>query len=255
MSPKAYVYVRTKFGKNIPHPETMKVWYRKSDLNAEPGLSMKSLEALEILSKDMMQKYGKPLVISIVFDEMAILRNMAWCRATNKFIGLVDEGSTNEDGEFTLANNVIVFMACGVNAYVQQPIGYNFIQTLKAEGRAQLLKKVIKAVAERGIKVANVTFDGYGSNCTMCDSLGAKLSVENGNYTTFFPNPHDGSRVYVIFDPSHMEKLVRNIIGECNVFKLIRNECYQTSYQISYDKLALQLVRKATFQIKCLKVQ
>lgn len=105
ISPKAYNYVRKKFGKNLPHSETIREWYRRSDLDVSPGVSKKSLEALEKLAKDMKDK-GKRLVVSLVFDEMAIMRNMTWCRASNKFIGLADCGSMNANGEFTLANNI-----------------------------------------------------------------------------------------------------------------------------------------------------
>lgn len=213
MSPKAYEYLRNKFNKNLPHPETIKTWYRNSDLDSEPGLSPNSLEALENLSKDMLEKQKRPLVISLSFDEMAILRNLSWCRATKKFIGLADQGKMNQDGEFTMASNVIMFMASGINAYFEQPIAYNFIQTMGANDRATLLKKVIKAIAERNIIVGNVTFDGYSANGTMCNLLGANVSPEDGEYITYFPNPHNGSKVYILFDASHMEKLIRNTIG------------------------------------------
>lgn len=84
-SPKGYAYVRNKFGKNIPHPETLRVWYWNSDLDAKSGISFKSLEALEKKAKQM-QENGQQLIVSLLMDEMAIQQNITWCRATNKFI-------------------------------------------------------------------------------------------------------------------------------------------------------------------------
>lgn len=58
-SPKAYNYVRHKFGKNIPHPETIREWYRNSDLDASSGITQHSLNCLEKMAKDMAKDDGK----------------------------------------------------------------------------------------------------------------------------------------------------------------------------------------------------
>lgn len=215
-SPLAYKFVREKFGKNIPHPGTIREWYRHSDLDNSPGIGEKSLDSLRKLAEEMHSK-GNQLVISLLFDEMAILRNMAWCRAQNKFVGLVDCGTVEEGGEFTLANNVIVFMACGMNANFKQPVGYFFIKQLKAPDRAELVKQIITQISNRGVKVATIVFDGFSANGLMCKLLGADIKLQNdecNEYITHFPNPYDNSNTYIVYDPSHMEKLVRNTLGE-----------------------------------------
>lgn len=212
MSPKAYMYVREKFGRNIPHPDTIKQWYRCSDLDVKPGIGKKSLEALEKLAKEMNEKHNTPLIISLLFDEMAIMRNLSWCRSKQKFTGLVDCGTVNEV-DFTLANNVIVFMACGINSHFQQPIAFNFIQTLNATDRVDLVKKVVSAISESGVKIASITFDGYAANSSMCELLGANFSFDDDTCKTYFLNPYDDSKIFIVFDPSHMEKLIRNTLG------------------------------------------
>lgn len=145
---------------------------------------------------------------------MSIQRSLLWCRSTNKFIGQIDKGNLNENEEFTLASNVIVFMVNGLNADIQQPIAFYFIQTLNAKDRADLVMEVIKEISQREIRVSNITFDGYKANATMCESLGANLSAPNGEYVTSFLNPYDGSKIRIIFDPSHMIKLWRNTLGD-----------------------------------------
>lgn len=216
-SAKAYTFVRNKFAKNIPHPETIREWYRNSNLDASSGISQHSMNALEKKAKSLVED-GKQLVVGLLMDEMAIKRNMMWDRATNKFIGLIDYGEPSGDDEFTLADNVIVFMVSGLNAIFQQPIAYYFIKTLKGKARADLVLQILEELSKRGIKVKNITFDGYGSNGIMCEILGADFQADDGNYSTYFRNPYDKTNVYIMYDPSHMEKLIRNALGSNETF-------------------------------------
>lgn len=109
ISPKAYNFVREKFGKNIPHPETIREWYRQSNLDASSGISSVSMDALEHMANKM-QDEGRQLVVSLIMDEMSIQRNMTWCRSSNKFIGLVDCGTLDPEDDFTLAKNALVLI-------------------------------------------------------------------------------------------------------------------------------------------------
>lgn len=217
LSPRAYSYLREKFGKHLPHPQTIRQWYRNSSLDASSGIGKHALDALQAKGDEMISKNNKQLVISLAFDEMAIQRNLIYCRATNKFIGLIDKGAEDKNEEFTLANNVIVFMAVGINTNFQQPIAFFFIRTLVARERFELVNDVIKEITKRGVKVANITFDGNTANAPMCEQLGADFSSDSGDYVTHFPNPHDKSKVYIIYDFSHVEKLVRNTLGDYKV--------------------------------------
>lgn len=213
-SPKGYSYVRNKFGKNLPHPETLREWYRNSDLDAKSGISHKSMEALEKKAKQMKED-GQQMVVGILLDEMAIQQNITWCRATNKFIGLSDCGQFVADEEFTVAKNVIVFMASGLNVHVQQPIAFYFITTIKAKDRAELIVQIVADLFKRDLIVASITFDGYSSNAQMCQILGADLKNKDLEYRTYFT--YNGNRIYFFYDPSHMEKLVRNILASLGV--------------------------------------
>lgn len=109
ISPKAYNFVREKFAKNIPHPETIREWYRQSNLDATSGISTLSMDALKNMA-DKMKEDGQQLVVCLIMDEMAIQRNMTWCKSTNKFIGLVDCGTIEPNDDFTLAKNALVLI-------------------------------------------------------------------------------------------------------------------------------------------------
>lgn len=210
-NPRAYEFVREKFSNHLPHPQTIRQWYRNSNLDSKSGISTQSLDALEALAKAM----DNPLVISLNFDEMNIHRSMTWCRATNKFIGLIDYGTQDSNEEFTLAKDVIVYMAVGINTNFQQPIGYYFIESLKGNERAKLILHIIEEVTKKGIKIASVTCDGHKANPTMFMHLGVKLELVDGDFKSYFINPFNGEKIYIILDPSHAIKLVRNTLGNC----------------------------------------
>lgn len=115
-SPKAYNFVRNKFGRNIPHPETIREWYRQSSLDAASGISQSSMNALEQMARKMMDN-GRQMIAALIMDEMAIQRNMTWCKSTNQFIGLVDCGTQDLDEDFTLAKNVLVYSFIQLTTY------------------------------------------------------------------------------------------------------------------------------------------
>lgn len=92
LSPRAYDYLRTKFGNHLPHPQTIRQWYRNSSLDSTSGIGKHALGALHTKNEEMMSKHKKQLIVSLVFDEMAIQRNLTYCRSTNRFIGLIDKG-------------------------------------------------------------------------------------------------------------------------------------------------------------------
>lgn len=219
-SPRAYEYLRQKFAKNLPHAQTIRQWYRNSNLDASSGINTQSLNALEAKAESM----DKQLVITLNFDEMNIQRSMTWCRATNQFIGLIDVGTPNENEEFTLAKDVIVFMAVGINAQFQQPIAYYFIQTLKRKEKAQLLNQVMDEVTKRGIKIAAISCDGHKSNAAMFKILGTKLELNNGDCKSYFVNQSNNEKINIVLDPSHAIKLVRNTIGNVKTIYESENE-------------------------------
>lgn len=110
ISARAYDFVREKFGKNMPHPETIREWFRQSNLDASSGISSTSMDALENMAKKCKEK-GHQLIVSLIMDEMSIQRNMTWCKSTNRFIGLVDCGTVDSEEDFTLATNALVLLS------------------------------------------------------------------------------------------------------------------------------------------------
>lgn len=151
-----------------------------------------------------MKRKNQPLLCSLSFDEMAIRKHVQWCDKANEFLGYVTYGENTE----TVANNAIVFFLNGISTQIQLPIGYYFITSLSAEQRKVLLLEILFALHECDVIISNVTFDGLPANALMCELLGADLNSED--MKPYFIDPHSGRKIYIMLDPSHCEKLVRN---------------------------------------------
>lgn len=178
-SVRAYEAIRGFFGNTLPHPGTMRAWYSNSDLNCEPGISA---SCVNILKKKVDQKKaaGSELVMSMIFDEMHIRKMIQWSNSSRTMLGFTTFGTNlDENGkdENPAANQVIVFMAIGINEKIKLPFAYHFIKSLKAEDRVCLVGQALDALLDAGVKVACITFDGLLANRKMCKLFGANLDI------------------------------------------------------------------------------
>lgn len=216
--PGAYNYVRELFNYNLPHPNTLQKWYSSSTSNGKPGISEDALNVLKNLAETM-SATGQKLLCSLSLDEMAIRRHVQYSDAQKAFFGRITYGSRSGSNEFDIAKNAIVFMINGINKSFNIPIAFHFIKELNAAERVCLLKEVLAKVTSVNIKVVSVTFDGLPANISMCKLMGASFTRKN--FRPYFNYPEATEKVYIILDPSHMLKLVRNAIG---------------TYKVLYDK-------------------
>lgn len=125
-SPRAYVFLREKFNKNLPHSETIRAWYRKSNIDAQPGIGSNSLRILNDKATEMSEK-GKKLVCALIFDEMKVRRSVQWCHKLKRFVGYntrINREEDEEGMEKELISEAIVFMLSGINTYFQLPIAF-----------------------------------------------------------------------------------------------------------------------------------
>lgn len=79
-----------------------------------------------------------------------------------------------------------------------------------------MLLEIITALTEIGVRLISVTFDGLATNIPMCEELGACFNFDN--LKPYFLNHITNDKIHVILDPSHMLKLVRNILASHEVF-------------------------------------
>lgn len=212
MSPRAYNYVRTKFNNNLPHTGTIRIWYANSSANGHPGISKETLETLTTLSDEHKAK-DSSVYATLSLDEVYIKRHVQWSDAQKKFIGNITYGSIPQNAEYLpVANNAIVFMVNGINVSFNIPVAHHFINCLQSHERAALMSLVLRKVAETGVKIVVILFDGLRQNITACCLLGATFDVEN-DFKPYILNPFDNEKVFIMLDVPHMIKLIRNCIG------------------------------------------
>lgn len=213
-SVRAYNYLRQKFNDNLPHTSTIRKWYVNSGTTGEPGLCNESFETL----KKLVEKHkanGKQIVCSLIFDEMSIRKHLQWSDSRKEFLGSINYGFRATGEDLPLAKNVIVFMINGINVNFNMPVAFYFIDSLTAIEKANLLREIIIAITTLDVRVLSITFDGLISNITMCNIFGANFDVDNCK--PYFILPNDEHKIYIILDPSHMEKLARNCIASTKV--------------------------------------
>lgn len=218
-SPRAYRYIRDKFQKHLPHKRTIQKWYANSTVAINAGFSSHAFEILAAKASELRSDGIEPLCC-LIFNEMAIMKCLQWSRAEKKFSGQITYGLRTSSEEVPIANNALVFMVNGINFKATVPVAHYFIQNLNGSEKATLLKEVITSIAKCGVKVLSITFDNLATNFAMCRELGANFNIRH--LKPYIILPGDEHKIYVIVDPSHILKLVRNTIG--NKKKLVNGE-------------------------------
>lgn len=233
LSPRAYDYVRRTFDNHLPDPSTIRKWYMNSSADGEFGYCKQTIETLTNLAKEQRAK-GSQLIVSLIFDEMSIRKQLHWNDAQKKFMGHITYGFESNADELQLANNVLVFMVNGINCNFTMPIAFYFITTLTGTQKFALVREIIEAIAVCDVRVMSLTFDGLSSNLTMCNLFGA--SFKRDDFRPYFTLPNGERRIFIILDPSHMIKLARNCIGNNKILIGSNNSKIRWSYFVRLEK-------------------
>lgn len=244
-SPKAYSYVRQKFGKQfLPNPSTMRKWYEVVD--GSPGFSKEALDAIGTRALE------KNIVVNLVMDEMSIRSQLIYDKNSGNYFGGVDVGNNTlrcgkrraQTDNQSLATNALVFMAVSLNDHWKVPIGYFLIRGLDSQERADLLTLALHALHSHNCRVFSLTFDGAASNIGMCEVLGAHFKY-GPKFKPYFENPVTKEYIYVFWDMVHMAKLIRNTLGEWRVLKNGKGELISWEYLEQLHELQKQEGLKA----------
>lgn len=164
-SPAAYKYLRAKCKNTIPHPRTIGKWYEKDDVT--PGLTQQAFEKLRTKSAQ------NQVIAILVVDEMTIHQMTTW--NGRKTIGLVNEGLGPKD---EVATQVYVFMLVSNTENWKIPLGFFFINGLRAEQRVSLIQMCcIKKCYDVGVDIVALTFDGCSANVAAAEILGCNFQV------------------------------------------------------------------------------
>lgn len=207
-SPKAYDYVRTIFNNNLPPDRTLRYWM--SSVDSSPGFTECAFDALEKEVEEAKKK-EMDLTGGVVFDEMFIRRQSQYDKAKKEFFGHISAGKPVEYDEFSpLAKDALLLMFCGINTDFKISIGYFLTCGLCTQEKVAILDEAMRKLSKTGITLASMTSDGFKANIAAYKKLGANFKEDK----PYFLNPYKPeSRVYVLLDPPHMIKLIRNCIA------------------------------------------
>lgn len=191
------------------------------------------MQRLKKIAQEFQMKYNRKLMCSLVFDEVNIRQQVSWSMQQLDFTGFVNYGQDPESEQNNLAKQAIVFILKGIDANLEFPVAYYFIDSLDKWQRKNLLSDIIAAVIECGIKITNLTFDGLSANAAMCELFNANLDVYSEDFRTHILDPINNEKIYIILDPCHMEKLVRNTLSNRKVFIMAKsgNHCEKIEWR------------------------
>lgn len=228
--------MRREFGNKLPHENTIRQWILNSDSKGEPGIDESHMKKLKTIATEFKKMHGVPLLCSLIFDEINIRKQIFWSSQTSKYVGLVENKQTDQTDEQSksMCKQAIVYLLNGLNGCVEFPVAFYFIDTLNKTERKDRLLQIIEVVTETGVKISNITCDGLSSNISMYELLGANLDITSKTYQPSFRNAFDNAKIYIIFDPCHMEKLVRNTLAGKGVFYDDQNNKIKWKY---FEKL------------------
>lgn len=215
ISPRGYKFVREKFNKSLPHASTLRKWYAKSECNGRPGFITEALTTIKSMAKSMKEE-GNPFLISISLDEIHIRKHLQWLHDKKLWSGYVSYGELVDD-KLPIAGEAIVFMATCLRSLTSIPIAYHFIVPLTANEKKNLLLQVLARIHEIDGTVVNITLDGLKANIFLCQLLGASIDVDDPK--PYFIDPASEKNIYILFDPSHMLKLMRNTLGDLSFIR------------------------------------
>lgn len=223
-SQKAYEYVKKIFNLALPSASVIRNWLNRVD--CQPGFTACAFQSLENIVKENTKK-NEPTLCSLVFDEMAIRKQIDF--VGQKTWGYVDMGTDISDDTLNCATEALVLMVVSLRKKWKLPIAYFLIKSLTASEKANIVRQALIKLHEIGVTVASLTCDGPSANFSMADKLGADFS----NITkikSHFLHPVDNSKVYIIFDPCHMLKLLRNNWAKCVTFMDVNDQHVDFTY-------------------------
>lgn len=179
-----------------------------------PGISDIALGALAEKAKAYKNE-GKQLHVCLISDEMGIRKQVTYSAENEKFDGFATTVNTKSKPNSTLplAKDALVFMVTGPDFKIA--VAYFLLNGLQSVDRAVLTSEVIKSVEETGARVISLTGDGINVNTVVAKHLRADFNSDK----PYFPHPaKPNAKIYVIFDPPHMLKLIRKYLSEKRLY-------------------------------------
>ncbi|GAB0088164.1 hypothetical protein DMENIID0001_025510 [Sergentomyia squamirostris] len=210
LSQRSYTSLREKSGKQLPHPRTIRKWYRA--VTTEPGLSVAAIRAINLKVEEDRKNGKETTFAALIMDEVSIRRRAIWDPNTKNFLGYEDFGLKEVQNKKKLAKEALVYMVSAINGRWKIPVAYFLSSGVTGKQKADLTNTVLSFLCEAKIKVISFTFDGHKTNTTMMQILnGGETFGDPGS--NHFPHPDLKHNIYFLLDGCHMLKLMRNYVA------------------------------------------
>lgn len=173
-SPRAYEFVRTKI--NLPHSATLRKWM--GNFTIEPGFIDSVFKFLE--NESTSKKYLEN--VALIFDSMAIRKQVTLDSKAEKCRGLVDYGSVMGELKSTLdptnvATELLAFQIVSYKDKFKCVIANFFIHGISAHVQSELLRVAIEKLYRVGVIVRSITCDCCTTNERTLELLGCNFDV------------------------------------------------------------------------------
>lgn len=216
----AYQSLRHFFNKHLPSRRALQMWLTSVD--GSPGISDSALAIIRERADLYQTEKQHQMCVSLISDEMSIKKHVSFDANKQLFSGFctVSNSSTqyiNNQNESNvtakLVKDALVLLIAGPDFKI--PVAYHLLNGLNAVDRAALTLETVKKIEEAGAKVITLTSDGLAANITVAELLGAKFEQDK----PYFYSPTDAQqKIYIVWDPPHMLKLVRKHICEDQIY-------------------------------------
>lgn len=193
--PSTYRYLRRK-GLVLPSVSTVRSWVR--NFICQPGFNKKIFSRLALKADTMLSSEKKCIIL---FDEMAIKRNLEYNKKLDIIEGFQDLGKFGRKP--VPANQALAVMIRGIYSPWKLPIAYFVSEDgVTANNLKDILTETFRKVKESGFEPVGMTCDLSRRNKQFYDMLG--VSVERPYFFL------DNQKYYAFFDAPHLLKCVRN---------------------------------------------
>lgn len=216
----AYQSLRHFFNKNLPSRRTLQMWL--SSVDGSPGISESALAIIRERADSYQAEKHHPMYVSLISDEMSIKKHVSFDANNLSFSGFCTVSNTSthfidnqNESNMTakLVKDALVLLIAGTDFKI--PVAYHLLNGLNSVDRAALTLETVKKIEEAGVKVVSLTSDGLAANITVAELLGAKFEEDK----PYFYSPTEAQRkIYIIWDPPHMLKLVRKHFCEDQIY-------------------------------------
>ena len=157
--------------------------------------------ALNIIKKKVDSMKDDEKLCTLCMDEISLKTNLYYDISNDKIIGLEDFGNGTRTNK--VANSALVILLRSISGKWKQPLGYALVnEGCPTKEMEELMKDAIDKVEGIGLNVVVVMSD-LGSNF---QSLAKHLGV-TPEQPWFI---HNKKKYYLIFDPPHLIKCIRN---------------------------------------------